>query len=42
MYALYFPDEGRYSEIMPWPKAKALSKHFPFTIIVDARTGIEV
>lgn len=42
MYALYFPEDGRYSAIMPWPKAKALAKHFLAAIVVDARTGVEV
>lgn len=40
MYALYFPDEGRYSSFMTLGSAKALKKRFPNSYIVDS-DGIE-
>jgi len=41
MYALYFPEDGRYTKLMPLAKAKALSKHFTTAYIVD-HNGIEI
>lgn len=42
MYALYFPEDGRYTTIMPLPKAKAMLKQFANAWLVDARTGVPI
>lgn len=39
MYCLYYPDEGQYSEPMPWSEAKVLARMFLEALIVDIRTG---
>ena len=39
LYALYYPEEGRYSELMPLIKARAMKKHFITAVLIDARTG---
>lgn len=41
MYALYFPDSGAYTKLMPLAKARALAKHFTVAYIVD-HNGIPV
>lgn len=39
MYALYYPEEGRYSTFMTLRLARMLKKHFPTAQIIDAQTA---
>lgn len=39
MYAIFYPEEGRYSVPMSYPEARYLVKQFPWASIVNLRTG---
>lgn len=38
-FALYYPEEGRYSTLMSFAEAKKLAREFIHALLVDLRTG---